>query len=110
MVQFFTPSECYRAQFTVSPQSQTRLSVQNRAGNGKPYCRVIRPKSNAGVRLQRDSETAGGHRPHCGRLRQAEKGGGAEFFGAVSVSQREDSVVLRPCHAAVLSLLRMRRL
>src|SRR5947207_687667 len=49
-----------------------------------------------------------GHRSRGRRLRQAEEGWCAEFFGAVSVSQREDAVVLGACHAAVLSLLWVR--
>src|SRR5258706_465704 len=36
--------------------------------------------------LQRDPQATGGHRPHRGGLREAAEGGGAEFFGAVSVS------------------------
>ena len=39
----------------------------------------------------------------CGRLRQAEEGGGAELFGALSVSCGEDAFVFGACHAAVLS-------
>ncbi len=52
----------------------------------------------------------GGHRPHCGRVRHAAQERRAEFSGAVSLSPGEDAVVLGSCHAAVLSLLRLRRL
>src|SRR5258708_9489035 len=59
--------------------------------------------------LQRDAQAAGGYRPHCGRLRQAEEGWGAELLGALSVSCGEDAFVFGACYAAVLSLLRLRR-
>src|SRR5258708_31538273 len=59
--------------------------------------------------LQRDAQAAGGYRPHCGRLRQAEEGWGAELLGALSVSCGEDAFVFGACHAAVLSLLWVRR-
>src|ERR1035441_4520008 len=59
--------------------------------------------------LQRDAQAAGGYRPHRRRLRQAEEGWGAELFGALSVSCREDGFVFGSCHAAVLSLLWLRR-
>ena len=36
--------------------------------------------------LQRISQAAGGHRPHCWRLREVAEGGGAEFFGALPFS------------------------
>src|SRR5882757_875903 len=57
--------------------------------------------------LQRDAQTAGGHRPYRGRLRQAAESRGAELFGAVSVSQRENTFIFGACDAAVLSLLWM---
>ena len=58
--------------------------------------------------LQRDAQAAGGYRPHCRRLRQAEEGRSAEFLRPLSVSCREDAFVLRARHAPVLSLLRLR--
>src|SRR5439155_9818117 len=60
-------------------------------------------------RFRVHAQAAGGHRSRGRRLRQAEEGWGAEFFGAVSVSWRHDAVVLGACHAAVLSLLLLRR-
>src|SRR6202140_324705 len=61
-------------------------------------------------RFRVHAQAAGGQRPHHWRLHQAEEGRGAELFGAVSVSWGEDGVVLSARHAAVLSLLRLRRL
>src|ERR1700687_96645 len=61
-------------------------------------------------RFRVHAQAAGRHRPHHWRLHQAQEGGGAELFGAVSVSWGEDSVVFSARHAAVLSLLRVWRL
>src|ERR1700688_1235570 len=61
-------------------------------------------------RFRVHAQAAGGHRPHHWRLHQAEEGRGAEIFGAVSVSWGEDGVVFSARHAAVLSLLWLRRL
>src|ERR1035437_4099821 len=66
------------------------------------------PQDGEPWRFRVRGQTAGGHRPHHRRLHQAEEGGGAELFGAVSVSRGEDGVVFGACHAPVLSLLRLR--
>src|SRR5208282_1126139 len=72
-----------------------------------PRGEVSRPQSHHSIyarrRFQRDGEAAGGYRPHHRRLHQAEEGGRAELFRALSVSWGEDGVVLGACHAAVLS-------
>src|SRR5262249_50782858 len=61
-------------------------------------------------RFQTDAQAAGGHRPHCGRLRQAKKSWGSELFRALSVSQREDTIILGTRHTAILPLLWLRRI
>src|ERR1035438_8099712 len=68
----------------------------------------LRPLNGEPWRFRVRGQTAGRHRPHHRRLHQAEEGGGAELFGAVSVSRGEDGVVFGACHAPVLSLLRLR--
>src|SRR5215472_13919354 len=55
-----------------------------------------------------DVEVAGGHRPDCGRVREAAQKRSAEFSGTVPVPSGEDTVVFGTRHAAVLSLLWVR--
>ena len=61
-------------------------------------------------RFRVHAQAAGGHRPHRRRLHQAEKSRSAELLRTLSLSRREDAILLRSRHAPVLSLLRMRRL
>src|SRR5690349_18194044 len=55
-------------------------------------------------RFRVHGKAAGGHRPHCGRIRVAEEGGRAELDWVVPVPQGEDWVVFGACGAAVLPL------
>src|ERR1700680_2043443 len=84
---------------TVSLTIPTESSVRaSRTRDGEPW------------RFRVHGEAAGGYRPHCRRLHQAEEGWGAELFGAVSLSWGEDGVVFGARHTAVLSLLWLWRL
>ena len=74
--------------------------------SGGEFC----PLDGEPRRFRVHRQAAGRHRPHHRRLRQAEEGRRAKLFRPLPLPRREDSVVFRPRHAPVLSLLRMRRL